>query len=168
MSNIILIGMPAAGKSTVGVILAKMLGYCFIDTDLLIQSREGRRLRGILADRGIDGFLAIEEDVCLGIRTDRCVIATGGSVVYSDAAMAHFKTLGRVIYLQVDFGPLSARLQDMQGRGVVLRPGQTLAELFDERAALYEQYADLTVPEGSSTLEETVGNIYRILIRDHM
>ena len=137
MSNIILIGMPAAGKSTVGVILAKLLGYCFIDTDLLIQSREGRRLPGIIADRGIDGFLTIEEDVCLGIDTDRCVIATGGSVVYSDAAMTHFKSLGCVVYLQADYEPLSGRLQDMQGRGVVLRPEQTLAELFDERTALY-------------------------------
>ena len=161
MSNLILIGMPAAGKSTVGVILAKLLGYCFIDTDLLIQSREGRRLREIIADRGVDGFLAIEEDVCLGIRTDRCVIATGGSAVYSEAAMAHFKALGHVVYLQTDYETLSGRLKDMRSRGVVLKPGQTLAALYSERTALYEKYADLTVSEGGSTLEETAREVYR-------
>ena len=161
MSNLILIGMPAAGKSTVGVILAKLLGYCFIDTDLLIQSREGRRLREIIADRGVDGFLAIEEDVCLSIRTDRCVIATGGSVIYSEAAMAHFKALGCVVYLQADCETLSARLQDLPDRGVVLRPGQSFAGLFEERSVLYEKYADLTVPEREKTLEDIVGDIYR-------
>ena len=166
MSNLILIGMPAAGKSTAGVVLAKVLDCGFIYTDLLIQSREGRRLRKIIADEGIDGFLAIEEDVCRSLQADRCVIATGGSVVYSEAAMAHLKALGCVIYLEVDYKTLSGRLRDMSGRGVVLKPGQTLAELYAERRALYEKYADLIVPEGGRTLEETVRTICRMNARE--
>ena len=157
--NIILIGMPASGKSTVGVILAKLLAYDFIDTDLLIQKREGRPLKDIIADEGIDGFLAVEESVCLGVEASRTVIATGGSVVYGEAAMQHLKALGRVVYLQVDYEALSARLSDMRGRGVVLREGQTLAELLEERQRLYQRYADVTVPEGALTLEEVVSAV---------
>ena len=160
-SNIILIGMPASGKSTAGVILAKLLGYSFLDTDLLIQSRAGRRLREIIADKGVDGFLADEEAACLSVRADRCVIATGGSVVYSEAAMAHLKALGCVVYLEVDYETLLGRLQDIQGRGVVLRPEQTLADLYEERSKLYEKYADLVVSEGGGDLEETVMDVYR-------
>ena len=165
MSNIILIGMPASGKSTVGVILAKLLGFSFLDTDLLIQSREGRRLREIIADKGIDGFLACEEAACLSVQADRCVIATGGSVVYSEAAMAHLKTLGCVVYLKVDYETLSGRLQDIRGRGVVLRPEQTLEDLYEERIRLYEKYADLVVSEGGGNLEETVTRVYRKYIQ---
>ena len=161
MSNIILIGMPAAGKSTVGVILAKLLGYSFMDTDLMIQRREGRRLNEIIADRGIDSFLAVEEAVCEGIQADQCVIATGGSVIYSEAAMARLKTLGCIVYLEVDYETLAGRLQDIRGRGVVLRPGQTLAELYRERIRLYEKYADMVVSEGGGNLEETVMRVYR-------
>ena len=161
MSNIVLIGMPASGKSTAGVILAKLLGFSFLDTDLLIQSREGRRLHEIIADRGVDGFLAAEAAACRSIRAKRCVIATGGSVVYSEAAMAHLKSLGCVIYLEVDFETLTGRLQDLRERGVVLRPEQTLAELYRERVILYEKYADLIVSEGGGTLEDTVMRVYR-------
>ena len=161
MSNIVLIGMPASGKSTAGVILAKLLGFSFLDTDLLIQSREGRRLHEIIADRGVDGFLAAEAAACRSIRAERCVIATGGSVVYSEAAMAHLKSLGCVIYLEVDFETLTGRLQDLRERGVVLRPEQTLAELYRERVILYEKYADLIVFEGGGTLEDTVMRVYR-------
>ena len=161
MSNITLIGMPASGKSTVGVILAKLLGYGFIDTDILIQNRTGRRLSEIIAERGTDGFLAIEEAVCASIKAERCIIATGGSVVYSKAAMKHLKDLGCVIYLEVGYETLLDRLQDLQSRGVVLRPEQTLAELYTERVALYEKYADLIVPERNHTMEETVRDVYR-------
>ena len=161
MSNIILIGMPASGKSTVGVILAKLLGCGFIDTDLLIQSREGSLLNEIIANQGIDAFLAAEESACLSIQTDQCVIATGGSVIYSEPAMDHFKTLGCVIYLEVDLNTLTGRLQDIQGRGVVLRPGQTLPELYEERTVLYKKYADLIVREGGEVLEETVKSVYQ-------
>ena len=161
MSNLILIGMPASGKSTAGVVLAKLLGYRFLDTDLLIQNREGSRLPEILADRGVDGFLAAEEAACLSIQAEHCVIATGGSVVYSEAAMAHLKSLGCVVYLEVELETLTGRLRDIQSRGVVLRPGQTLAELYRERVILYEKYADLVVPEAGGTLEDTVMQVYR-------
>ena len=161
MSNLILIGMPASGKSTAGVVLAKLLGYSFLDTDLLIQNREGSRLHEIIEDRGIDGFLAAEEAACLSVQAERCVIATGGSVVYSEAAMAHLKSLGCVVYLEVDLETLTSRLKDIRGRGVVLRPGQTLAELYAERVMLYEKYADLTVSEAGGALEDTVMRVFR-------
>lgn len=161
MSNIVLIGMPASGKSTVGVILAKLLGFGFIDTDLLIQSREGSLLNEIIANKGIDAFLAAEESACLRIQADQCVIATGGSVIYSDAAMEHLKSLGCVIYLEADYNTLFGRLQDIRGRGVVLRPGQTLRELYEERTVLYKKYADLVVREGDESLEDTVKSVYR-------
>lgn len=160
MDNIILIGMPASGKSTVGVVLAKLLGYDFIDTDLLIQRREGRRLSEIIAQDGIDGFLAAEEAACLSLHAEKSVIATGGSAVYSPAAMAHLKSLGRAIYLSVACDALAARLNDMRGRGVVLRDGQTLAELFAEREPLYLRFADAVVPEGEGTLEQTVEAVH--------
>ena len=161
MSNLILIGMPASGKSTAGVVLAKLLGYSFLDTDLLIQGREGSRLHEIIEDRGIDGFLAAEEAACLSVQAERCVIATGGSVVYSEAAMAHLKSLGCVVYLEVELETLTGRLKDIRGRGVVLRPGQTLAELYAERVKLYEKYADLTVSEAGGALEDTVMRVFR-------
>ena len=154
--NFILIGMPASGKSTSGVILAKLLALDFIDTDLLIQRREGLPLSAILEARGIDGFLKAEEAACLSLDVSRTVIATGGSVVYSDAAMRHMKELGRVIFLDVPFDALAARLSDIRGRGVVLRVGQTLRQLYEERMPLYRHYADLTVPEQNASLEETV------------
>ncbi len=154
--NVILIGMPASGKSTVGVILAKVLGYDFIDTDLLIQRREGRRLSRILLDEGLEGFLAIEDDVCAGLSASHTVIATGGSAVYGRRGMARLQALGRVVYLDVPFPALQARLHDIRGRGVALREGQTLFELYEERTALYRRYADVTVDEDGLTLEETV------------
>ena len=163
MSNIILIGMPASGKSTVGVILAKLLGYDFIDTDLVIQRREGQRLSEIIETRGIDGFLAAEEAACLAFKADNCVIATGGSAVYSAAAMERFKGMGRVVYLEVDYEALERRLSDIMGRGVVLRPGQTLKQLYEERVPLYQKYADITVREGAGTLEEKVSEVYQRL-----
>lgn len=158
--NIILIGMPASGKSTVGVILAKLLGYDFIDTDLLIQRRTGLRLSEIIRSQGLEAFLAAEEASCLALRAEHSVIATGGSVIYSDAAMRHLKGLGTVVYLSVDFNTLQSRLHDVQGRGVVLRPGQSLADLYAERVPLYRNYADITVREGQGSLEETVRSVY--------
>ena len=159
-SNVILIGMPASGKSTVGVILAKLLAYDFIDTDLLIQRREGMPLKRIIAERGVDGFLEVEEAACLAMTAERAVIATGGSVVYGEAAMRHLKAMGRVIFLDVAFGALEARLTDLVGRGVVLREGQSLRQLYDERQALYLKYADEIVPEGDGGLEDTVRAVY--------
>lgn len=158
-NNIVLIGMPASGKSTVGVILAKLLACDFIDTDLLIQRREGMPLSEIIGRRGIDGFIGVEAAVCRGLRAERTVIATGGSVVYSPEAMAHLRALGRVVLLDVPREALLRRLTDAKGRGVVLRPGQTVGQLYDERMPLYRKYADITVPEGEGTLEDTVAAV---------
>lgn len=154
--NIVLIGMPGVGKSTIGVILAKEIGYRFTDSDLLIQEREGRLLREIIEQEGTDGFLAIEEDVNASIRVHRSVIATGGSVVYGRRAMDHFRKTAVIVYLKLPYGELKKRLGSLRSRGVVLRDGQTLLDLYRERTVLYEQYADITVDESGLSLEETL------------
>ena len=155
-TNIVLIGMPGSGKSTVGVLLAKVLGYDFLDTDLLIQRREGCTLEEIIRRKGIDTFLDIEGEVCAGLCPENTVVATGGSVIYRELAMERLKARGRLVYLQVELDELTRRLSDLVGRGVALRDGQTLADLYAERTVLYERWADVTVPEGDMTLEETV------------
>ena len=150
--HIILIGMPACGKSTVGVLAAKTLGYRFIDSDLIIQERDGRRLHRIIREEGQAGFLKIEEAVNLTLGNDPhpTVIATGGSAVYSSAAMEHFKAVGTVVYLHLSFETVEKRLGNFTHRGVVMPAGYTLRDLYDERCALYEQYADITVDEGQT------------------
>lgn len=163
MRNIVLIGMPGAGKSTVGVLLAKVLGYDFVDTDLLIQLREGCRLEDILRQEGIDGFLDIEGEVCASLAAEKTVIATGGSVIYREEAMRRLSEKGLVVYLQVDLDVLTARLSDLRERGVALREGQTLADLYAERIVLYERWAEVTVWEGDMTLEETLTAAARAL-----
>lgn len=157
--NIILIGMPGVGKSTIGVILAKVLGYEFLDSDLLIQKKENRLLWEIIAQEGQDGFLKIENRVNASIDTEKAIIATGGSVVYCREAMEHLKEIGTVIYLKLDYDVLKRRLGNLTGRGVVLRNGQTLKDLYDERVPLYEKYADVTVDEKMYTIEETLQKI---------
>lgn len=157
--NIILIGMPGVGKSTVGVILAKVLGYEFLDSDLLIQKEENRLLREIIAQEGQDGFLKIENRVNASIDTEKAVIATGGSVVYCREAMEHLKEIGTVVYLKLDYHILKKRLGSLKCRGVVLREGQTLKDLYDERTPLYERYADITVDEEKNSIEETLQKI---------
>lgn len=154
--NIVLIGMPTAGKSTVGVVLAKQLGYDYIDTDLLIQQQEGCRLEEIIRSRGDEAFLDIEAGVCASLRCVRTVIATGGSVIYRAQAMEHLRTLGTLVYLQIDLNSLRERLQDAAARGVVLKPGQTVDGLYRERVGLYEQYADLIVDESGKHFEDVV------------
>ncbi len=160
MSNIILIGMPASGKSTVGVLLAKCLGYRFLDCDLLIQEKEGKLLHEIISEQGVPAFLEIEDRICAGIEADRTVISTGGSAVYGERAMAHLKTLGKVLYLKIDYDTLEKRLGDYSHRGVVSPRGGTLRELFDERTALYEKYADAVVDEADTEgdLSKTVAH----------
>lgn len=155
--------MPASGKSTVGVILAKVIGYDFIDSDLLIQRREGMRLQEIIQKKGIDGFIKVENDVNASIEVSRSVIATGGSAVYGEEAMKHLREIGAVIYLQVDFDIIQKRIRNIRQRGVVLREGQTLRDLYEERHILYEKYADLIVREGSGEIEEVVARIIRTL-----
>lgn len=158
-NNIILIGMPTSGKSTVGVILAKILGYRFIDADIVIQEKEGRKLSRIIAEDGIDGFIDIENKINSDINADRTVIATGGSVVYGKEAMEHYKEIGTVVYLKVSFETLKKRLHHAKQRGVVMKDGQTLESLYEERKALYEQYADITVDEGRDSLEKVIEKI---------
>ena len=156
MKNIVLIGMPGVGTSTIGVILAKEIGSKFMDSDLLIQEREGKLLKDIIAEQGIDGFLQVENDVNASIQTEKSVIATGGSVVYGEGAMAHLKEIAHVVYLSCPYERLTRRLGDLKGRGVVLREGQTLRNIYDERCALYEKYADITVDEGMYDIEQTL------------
>ena len=155
-TNLILIGMPASGKSTVGVILAKVIGYDFIDTDILIQRKTGKRLAQIIADDGVEGFLEIENRVNASVEADHCVIATGGSAVYGEEAMRHFKEIGHIMYLKVSYAAIEKRLGNMKKRGVALREGQTLRDLYEERTALYEKYADITVGEDGASIEDTV------------
>ena len=162
-TNIVLIGMPGVGKSTIGVILAKVLGYSFLDADLLIQEQEGKLLREIIEEKGTDGFIEVENRVNASIRADRAIIATGGSVVYGKEAMEHLKEIGRVVYLKVSYSILEKRLADIKGRGVVLKEGQTLETLFEERSKLYEQYADIEVSEEGLDVEQTVEKLVEAL-----
>lgn len=158
-NNIILIGMPAVGKSTVGVVVAKRLGYEFIDTDLLIQKQERRLLKEIIAQEGIDGFLAIENQVNRDLEVEHAVVAPGGSVIYCEEAMEHFRNIGTVVYLQVSFDTINHRIGNAKNRGVVLREGQTLQDLYDERVELFERYADYIVSEDGCDLEETIERV---------
>ncbi len=145
--NVILIGMPGAGKSTLGVVLAKIMHYNFIDADLLIQSQCDRTLQRLIDACGPEGFIEVENQVLSGLSAERTVIATGGSAVYSEAAMKHLSEIGRVVYLQISYDELKARLTDFQERGVVLKGGvgMSLRDLYEERLPLYEQYADYVV-----------------------
>lgn len=154
MQNVILIGMPGAGKSTIGVLLAKILGYKFIDSDLLIQEQEGCLLKEIIAHKGLDGLIAVEERVNAGIDTSRTVIATGGSVIYGDKAMQHLKSIGTIVYIKLSYETIASRLVNIRGRGVVMRPNQTLEDLYKERCPLYEKYADLVADAEGLGIEE--------------
>ena len=158
-TNIVLIGMPASGKSTVGVILAKVLGKKFIDTDLVIQLREDALLADIINEKGVEGFMKSEEEAILSVGENNTVIATGGSAVYGEKAMEHLKENGTVIYLKVGKAELFKRLKNIKERGVVLKPGETLEEMYDNRSVLYEKYADIIIEERKCTIEETIEKI---------
>lgn len=159
MNNIIFIGMPAAGKSTVGVVTAKRIGYRFIDTDLLIQEQEGMLLREIIDRQGIEKFLEIEDQANAKVEAEKAVIAPGGSVIYCENAMRHYKEIGKIVYLQASFETINNRLKNVRNRGVVLREGQTLRALYNERVPLFEKYADITVCEDGYELGETVEHV---------
>ncbi len=162
-NNIVLIGMPGVGKSTVGVILAKVLGYQFLDADLVIQQKKGKLLREIIEEVGTEGFIAVENRINAELDCDRTIIATGGSVVYGEEAMKHLKEIGTVVYLEVPFSIINRRLSDIKGRGVVLKEGQTLHDLYMERVPLYEKYADIRVSEDGLNVEETVERLIKSL-----
>ena len=163
MDNIVLIGMPGVGKSSAGVVLAKVLGYEFVDTDLVIQREEKRLLKDIIAMDGNDAFLAIENRINAGIEVHNSVIATGGSVIYGKEAMEHLKEIGMVVYLRASLETIQSRLLNLEGRGVAMKNGQSLEDLYCERIPLYEKYADVIVDMDGVTIEETVRNMHKIL-----
>lgn len=145
MRNIILIGMPGVGKSTVGVVLAKRIGYRFIDSDLVIQEKKGMLLHQIIEEKGMEGFLQTENDINATLRAEQSVIATGGSVIYGEGAMKHLKEIGIVVYLKLSCASIAGRLGDLNERGVAFKAGQTLSDLYEERIPYYERYADITI-----------------------
>ena len=161
--NIILIGMPGSGKSSVGVVLAKAMGLRYVDADLLIQEREGALLQDILNEKGTDAFLDIEGDVLASLDTSRTVIAPGGSCVCRDYAMDHLRSLGTVVYLELSLEDVTARIHNLSTRGIALQPGQTLGDVYAYRVPLYEKYAHLTVRANGQTLSETVQTVLSAL-----
>lgn len=162
-SNIILIGMPGSGKTTLGTELAERLGYGYIDSDSVIVAREGMRLSEIIAKVGREGFLDVEAKVNSELCADRCVIATGGSVVYRDSAMQKLKEMGRIVYLKLPFATIEKRLGDLVKRGVALKEGFTLKDLYDERVPLYECYADVTVELWGESVKKSTDRLMRAL-----
>lgn len=159
MRNIILIGMPGVGKSTVGVVLAKKLGYNFLDSDLLIQEKYKKLLHEIIEERGIEGFWQVENEVNASIKTDNTVIATGGSVIYGKDAMEHLSQLGTIVYLKLSCEELAVRLGDLNDRGVTLKEGQDLEGLYAERIPYYEKYAELTIDCEDKMIRDIVEEI---------
>ena len=164
MDNITLIGMPGSGKSTVGVLLAKALGFDFIDTDLTLQQREGALLQNILNERGTGAFLDLEQDAICSVQCKNAVISPGGSCICRERSMAHLKTLGKIVYLRLPLEELETRLNNISTRGIAMEPGQTLQDLYDYRTPLYERWADMTVDCAGQSLEETVAAVLRALI----
>ena len=157
--NITLIGMAGAGKSTLGVLLAKALGYDFVDTDILIQQKHKRLLQEIIDEDGIDTFLAIEEEVLSELKTERSIIATGGSAVYSEKAMTTLKEHSTVVYLSVPYEEIVSRVKNIATRGIVLKQGNSLKDAFDERLPLYERYADIIADCSQKDIEATLSEI---------
>nr|WP_320160798.1 shikimate kinase [uncultured Methanoregula sp.] len=158
MKNIIIIGVPGAGKSTLGVILAKTLGMKFTDTDIVIQEHTGRLLQDIIDTDGIDAFKKIEEDAVLSLHCQNTVIATGGSVVFSEKAMKHLKSGGIVIYLKIPLDEMVHRINNITTRGIVLHAGQSFPDMYNERIPFYEKYADITI-DCSGNFESAVEKV---------
>lgn len=156
VKNVVLIGMPGVGKSTIGVVLAKNLGISFVDSDLVIQEQEGRKLHELIEEYGLDGFLEIEGRVIASLSPKKAVIATGGSAIYSESAMEYLNSIATICYLKLSYESIRDRLGDLAERGVVLRDGETLKELYDERVPLYEKYANLTVDCENKNIREIV------------
>jgi len=157
--NLVLIGMPGAGKSTVGALVAKVLNMPFIDTDMLIQHQKNRYLQELIKEYGIDGFIKIEESVVKEINVENHVIATGGSVIYSEPAVSHLKSSGVLFFLNAKMYQLERRLKNSQTRGIAIKPGQSLASLYDERLPLYKKYADVEIDCSRKHIETIVSEI---------
>ena len=165
-NNIILIGMPGCGKSTVGVLLAKILGYAFIDSDLLIQQAENKKLYEIINENGAEYFKAAENRINASINAENTVIATGGSVVYCEEAMKHLKDIGTVVYIKITHEQLINRINNISTRGVVIKSGETLIDLYNERAPLYEKYADITIDSLDDGILENAERIVKKLKKE--
>lgn len=163
MKNIIFIGMPGVGKSTIGVVLAKNLGMSFMDSDLVIQEQEGHKLHELIETYGIDGFLEIEDRVNTSLNPVNTIIATGGSAVYCKNAMEHFRECGVICYLKLSYEGICDRLGDLGQRGVVLKEGQTLQDLYNERVPLYEKYAHVTIECENKNIREIVHEIAKLM-----
>lgn len=163
MKNIVLIGMPGAGKSTVGVVLAKRMGMSFMDSDLVIQEQEGKTLHEIIDEKGTEGFLEVEDRVNASINPKNTIIATGGSVIYGKKAMEHLNEIGTVCYLKLSYESIDDRLGDLTQRGVALKDGQTLMDLYQERTPLYEKYANLVIDCENKNIREVVSEIAHIM-----
>ena len=161
--NITMIGMPSSGKSTIGVLLAKRLGFSFVDVDIVIQEKEGRLLKEIIADEGMDGFLAVENRINAGLDVSLSVIAPGGSVIYGEEAMEHLKEISEVVYLKMSYEEMEKRIGNVVDRGVALTPGFTLRDLYNERVPYYEKYADITIDEAGKTPGQTVDELRDII-----
>jgi len=163
-NNIILIGMPGAGKSTLGVVLAKIFRMRFLDSDLLIQEREGALLCELIEREGLERFLAIEGEVNAGIEAENTVIATGGSAVYSESAMRHLKEIGTVVYLRLSLEEIQGRIGDVKQRGIAMKPDQSFAQLYEERCPLYEKYADIVLDAEGISIENLAGMLRNRLL----
>lgn len=163
LDNITLVGMPASGKSTVGVLLAKRLGYSFVDVDIVIQEQEGCLLKDIIAREGLEGFMAVENRVNAGLSVHRSIIAPGGSVIYGKEAMEHLKQISTIVYLKLSYEAVEKRLGNLVDRGVVLKDGMTLRDLYEERIPYYERYADITIDETGQDAGQTVDTLRAIL-----
>lgn len=158
-NNIVLIGMPGAGKSTVGVLLAKAMNYQFLDTDLTIQQENGKKLFEIINEKGLDEFLDIENDVLSRVEASNAVIATGGSAIFGKEAMEHLKNIGYIVYIKLSCEEIIRRVNNIKTRGIAMRKGKTMADVYKERVPLYEKYADIIVDAEGTTIEECVESI---------
>lgn len=158
-SNIVLIGMPGAGKSTIGVLLAKASKKPFIDTDLLIQQKENSFLQDIINSKGIDAFIKIEESITLGLDIQNHIIATGGSIIYSDKAINHLKKHGILVYLNLKYYQLERRINNISSRGIAMKNSQTLIDLYQERVPLYKKYADIEIDCWHKHIETIIAEI---------
>lgn len=162
-SNITLIGMPSSGKSTIGVLLAKRLGYSFVDVDIVIQEKEGCLLKEIIAEQGMDGFMEVENRINAELDVTHSVIAPGGSVIFGKEAMEHYKEISQIVYLKLGLEEVERRIGNVVDRGVVLKEGQTLKDLYEERIPYYEKYADITIDETGQTAGRIVDTLRKLI-----